>query len=584
MSVNPQIATDTRARADFLIIRLRGSQADMGAQHGRMLRDLGGWEPAVDYYPEMAHRLLADGDDKAVHGRVLKRFGKGLLYQMMKRIEADRPKEYLERTFAFGEALGLPMDQSPYMMVMDVFQNTIGVVGRWGIGPFKRRAGTAAVAACTSVMVWGDRSSDGNLMHARNFDFPGVGVWDLSPQVVFCEPDDGLNYGFVSTRGVDTPGVTAFNEAGITVSMHTRFHRDVRFSGAAVVDLGHDIARRAETLADAVRIVRERPVASTWGIAVSSARENRAITIETSGKQVAVVTPPEGQQWLAATNRNRHPLMIPGQVASGPGWAEHSDGRERRAQQVIQRHGSLSVTDLQRLMGDHVEADDPARERATGSVISQPITVKTIICEPQKQQLRVSVGHAPTAWGPYEPIKLEWGGEVGWTRPAPIQVPPDASIAELKAGMRFRSGPAGDAYARFLKAVQLESTTHDWDAILGHLEAAAELDPTEPTYRFLAAALRMRGGHYAKAVAHVEAGLSNEDAPFRRAQLLLWGSRAAHAAGEKERAQAMRDELQLLDHPNITEHHLQAQAEARRPYKKAKLGKIGINMLIADVL
>ena len=81
---------------------------------------------------------------------------------------------------------------------------------------------------CSSLAVWGDATVDGELRHARNFDFPGATMWDTAPAVVFCEPTDGLRYGFVTTRGVDAPGITCFNEAGLTLTVHTRFHRDVR--------------------------------------------------------------------------------------------------------------------------------------------------------------------------------------------------------------------------------------------------------------------------------------------------------------------------------------------------------------------
>jgi hypothetical protein len=39
------------------VVRLRGSQAEMGAHHGGIIRELGGWEEAA-YYPQMAARLL----------------------------------------------------------------------------------------------------------------------------------------------------------------------------------------------------------------------------------------------------------------------------------------------------------------------------------------------------------------------------------------------------------------------------------------------------------------------------------------------------------------------------------------------
>ena len=300
-SPNPSPA---RATHQVLVVRLRGTQAEMGAQHGRITRDVGGYEIGRDYYNDLHERLLADSAGPSLRRRLVSRFGDWA----MRRMELHRPKEYLDRTMAFIEAGGDDPELSKKMMVMDFFQNTVGLAGRYHLGPFKRAG--ARMPACSTLMVWGRDSADGAVRHARNFDMCGIGVWDAQPEVVFCEPEQGLKYGFVTTRGLDCPGITGFNEAGLTMTMHTRFHRDVTFSGAAVVDLGHDIIRRAETLADAAFIARERPVCSTWGIAVSSATQKRGIVIETNGKGWGLLTKPgfasNGRGWgLLAKTRFR---------------------------------------------------------------------------------------------------------------------------------------------------------------------------------------------------------------------------------------------------------------------------------------
>lgn len=57
--------------------------------------------------------------------------------------------------------------------------------------------------------------------------------------------------------------------------------------------------------------------------------------------------------------------------------------------------------------------------------------------------------------------------------------------------------------------------------------------------------LELRRDQWARAVEHAVAGLANETLPYRRAQLLLWGARAAMAAGDG--ARAWRRELAALD-------------------------------------
>ena len=92
------------------------------------------------------------------------------------------------------------------MYAIRSYYDIVGVVGRLGIGPFGRIAAEAAVPACSTLMAWGADSADGQLRHARNFDFPGIGVWDQAPEVVFCEPDDRItSYNVCYTKLLRAP-------------------------------------------------------------------------------------------------------------------------------------------------------------------------------------------------------------------------------------------------------------------------------------------------------------------------------------------------------------------------------------------
>ncbi len=556
--------------APLAVIRLRGSQAEMGGQHAAALRELGGWEQVVDFYAELPERLILHADSYTRPRWIVRKAAARLKDTLLRRIERQRPPAYLARSRAFMEELGLPADHSRYVAVMDVLQNVVGIAGRLGLGPFGRVAADAAVPACSTLMVWDGASADGQLRHARNFDFPGIGVWDRVPAVVFCEPDEGERYGFVTSRGADTPGVTAFNEAGITVTMHTRFHRDVTFDGAAIVDIGHDIARRATTIGEAIAIVRERPSASTWGIAVSSAREHRAVVIEANARTVAVVEPREPDH-LSCANRYRHPETRAGQVAASSAWEAHSTGRQGRLEMLVAEHrpaGGMTAEALQRALADRVNPSAPQASRGGGAVVSQPATVKSIVACPEERAIHVSVGPAPTSRGPYVRLDWAWDGPVGGRELERVDAPAPADAAE-------------QAFVHYTEATRLDRQADDWRGALAELERAIALQPDDPSYRFLAGVLQLRTGDYAAAHAHLEAGLASETIPLRRGQLLLWASRAADAAGDLLAAQGHRRELLAMDHNELVEQRTLADREERRRWDPRRR-RIQLNVLIAD--
>ena len=124
------------------------------------------------------------------------------------------------------------------------------------------------------------------------------------------------------------------NEAGLTLGAHTRFHRSTRYDGAYVLDLCHEIVRRASSLDEAIAIAKERPVAANWGPCVSSAADGRAISIETTADGVRVL---EGGDHDTVTNLHLHPDHQGSQVWPFPAWSAHADGRRQRLESIAQR-------------------------------------------------------------------------------------------------------------------------------------------------------------------------------------------------------------------------------------------------------
>jgi len=570
------------AQRPLLVLRLRGTQEEMGAQHGRVLREEGGYEETMAFYRRLPERLLL-GQTTGLGAQIARTLGRGAISHLLQRLEKRRPAAYLARTRAFMKALGFPEAHARYLLVMDVFQNLVGLAGRHRLGPFSERARHAAVPACSTLMAWGRTSAGGALRHARNFDFPGTGLWDRAPVVVFCDPGEGLRYGFVTSRGVDTPGISAFNEAGLTVTAHTRFGRRVSSSGRGVVDLTHDIVRRAETIADATRIAEESTVASTWGLAVSSASERAACVIETDSAGTSIVRPAGEAEHLTCANRFRHPARVAGEVVATTSWWTHSDAREARLGRLAEEaaaRGGLRGEDLARALGDHRHAEDPSGElRGGGSILSQPITVMSMVSEPEERQIRISVGAAPTGWGPY--VTVPWR----WDSPAdgePVTTPDDAACEILRRSP-FETPEETRAYEHYVEATRLGGDGRRQEA-LEEMERAVVLAPSDPSYRLVAGLLHLQRLDASRALEHLERGLAHERVPFRRGQILLWASRAADHGGRPERATELRQKLQALDAPYLAPFCQAAEAEARRPIPLRRLRRLQINFVMADAI
>ena len=545
------------------IARVAGSQREMGHHHGALLAQAGGAEATFDHYRTMPSRLLA-GDLPALVRPAATLAVRGAVEALLVRLDAARPPELRERSRAFLGALGLPRSWSRYLAVMDLFQNAVGVASRLALGPFARPAGAlmqaAAQPACSTVVTWGAASVDGAVRHARNFDFPGIGVWDAAPALVMCHPERGQRYAFLSTRGADAPVVTVWNQAGLVFTTHTRFHRAVRWNGSTIVDLIHDLARRAETLDDVVAMIDGRKVASTWGIAVSSAHEQRALSIETHADGHAVVA--SRSDHLIVANRYRDPAMQDGELTAAPGWALHTDRRELRLAGLVaeaRAAGGADVAALVAMLTDRRDPDDLTVERQLGAVVAQPCQVHSVVVEAARNRVTLGAAAAPVGEGAWLTLDLDWNGTPGaWELGS---IPSAAGVAVSPGPVRPRA-PASDAVAH---ALALEATTHDPQAIAAALTTAVLAAPADPSLRQALMWTAMQTRQWRTACEHAGAGLARERLPYRRGQLLLWGARAATAAGDDTRARQWRDELAALPGADLAPLREDAARDATRP-------------------
>jgi len=551
----------------LFMARLAGTQAEMGAQHGALVADDA--HRLVEFYRTMPERTLA-GDMRGPLGVVGRAAVRGIAKAWQARLYRDRPAELVERSRAFMRAVGAADDALFTMATMDSMQNTVSLAARAKVGPFGNplapRAAAAAIPACSSIIAWGDATEDGELLFSRNFDFPGIGVWDAAPAFIVCAPIGGQHYGFFTTRGADTPVVTVINEAGLVLAPHTRWHTGVTFSGAMIVDLVHDIARRAESLDDVVRIARERPVSSSWGIAVGSAREKKALVLEIAGPTVEVVRPASGASYLVCANHYRSASLQAGQVAASSAWTLHTERRERRLRQLVDtRSAPLTAEMLARFMGDRQDVDAPGIKRHLGGIPAQPTNVHCAVLSPSKQRALVGTDRAPTCEGTWAEVTWTWDGPSGeaTTADSGLTATPRTDLVE----------PHDEATRHVHDAARAYEGSHDVPTARAAIERAVRAAPEDPSLRLTAAWLAIEDDAPDRAVVHVEAGLANETCSYRRGQLLLWGSRAARTT-DPARAIRWVDELSRLSGPHVEE----LKVAARKRYR----GKPHVNFMMAD--
>ena len=553
----------------LVILDAAGTDPAMGRALGEQSLAAGATPAIVDYYRALPRSLILGAGGGNIDERVLVRALSPALDLLVRRLEAKRPAALRERTRAFIDAIGGDARDARFVNVMDLFQNLVGVAGRAGVLRHVRR--WRVPAACSTLAVWGDATEGGRLLHGRNFDFPGIGVWDAQPTLAFCAPSDGLRYGYVGTLGADVPGVTAFNEAGITVTAHTRLHRRVRFDGRTIVDVGHAIVRGARSLDDAIRIAREVPIASSWGLCVSSARERRAIVLETHGDDLAVVHG-DARDHLTCTNRYRHPQTQRGEVMLCAGWACSSDGREAVLARGVQRRSApLGQACIARILASHEDPDVEGHWRAAGPVPAQACTVQSVVVDHDEGAIHLGVGPAPVSEGPWTTVPLRWG-----EGPRTLHV----DTPTLEVGSAAQLG----AYRSFVEATRLAEIASPMAPIEAALRRAEAQAPEDASYAFLLGGCAARAGRWDDALGHFEHAVGREPNAVVRARMRLWAARVAEASGRPSRASEHRRAIAALRDPRVAGVQRDAEEEGARPLSRSTLRRAKLAPEVLDVV
>ncbi len=267
---------------------------------------------------------------------------------------------------------------------------------------------------CSEFAGLGPVTADDSLLHGYNYDLmlPEHAIIQPYLAAIFYEPDEGIPFATVNTVG--TVGANAgINAEGISVAWdNTHLSTNELFQGIGgpivpfIVTLRR-LLQYARTIDDAVRIVVEtlpRPLADI--IIIGSAKEERAVALETAGRVHAVRPMQDGAIW--STNSFRSDTLAP---------RDHlGDWRSMTTNELWEKFPRYAAYDeLYRAYAGKMDAHaaaamlrDPWPREAEGyfhrnpaprATITRNVTSFSMIMEPGKKRLWVSDAVIPGCHG-----------------------------------------------------------------------------------------------------------------------------------------------------------------------------------------
>jgi len=543
------------------VIKLKGSFREMGRQHGALLADVIPDGP-VPYFRAHVERLL---------GRSLGRFEPAapLIFAALRRtvgrrVAANLPDYARETAIGIAEGAGLPVQ--PFLDGCIMPDSLLWAMSRaialQAPGPAVAHR-MALALGCTSAIAWGDATVDGRLLHARNFDYHGVRPWPSTATVAFHEPDRGQKYVSITAAGVGLGGVTAMNQAGLTLTVHQHMFTDrTRLGGTPIGTVGDEVMREAESLDDAERILgAHKPIGCWTYLVADGARREVLCWEENPDRQAPLRTAPGDSTFAYANVYLDEELGATEAAFYGSYWRNNAARLGRARKLLTRRPAPLDPAGMAAILGDI--CDGEAGTRMVSS-IAMTITTASVVFRPEDGVVWVATGEAPTSRNAYVPFAL--GREDAAFEHGELPAAPPSAADTAQA--HYRRG-----YAAYLD---------DGDSATARREvtAARELAPGEAAYHFVGGLLALELGDAADAESCLSRAVTIGHAhPERMSAFHFWRGRARDALGR--RGDALADYRAALGRPSDPPIRAAALAALRRPPKPRR---VSIDFVLADVV
>jgi tetratricopeptide (TPR) repeat protein len=511
--------------AGFHVVRLAGDPYAMGWQHGALLKDAiaRGPLPAFSKYVARMVELSAPGSASAIVAKVA---NEAMWRSVGRTIAAHFPEDACEAIE--GLAQGADLDREELWRAVTMPETYLFGIGAYltATRPFMAPRLSVPTFGCTSAVAWGAATADGRMLHARNFDYQGVGKWDAEPVIAFHRPDEGQRYVSVTSAGVLMGGITAMNEAGLSLVVHQHLASvDFDVKGTPIGIAGDRIMRFAETLDDAKKLLDEHVPNGSWTYLVTSEREQAVLCYELTAKRRHAFRPAGptfgySNIYLAAPLDGIEAHLYPAQ------W-RHNTGRYHRANALLEaKRGALTADDLAAILGD------------TGSTacrfqdgISCLVTVASVVFDARDGVVWAAEGRAPTANHPFHAFSLKSEA------PAP-------RLGTLRGGAE-KDPREIEAFEAYVDAHVAHFDRDDLPRARELLAKATEVAPGQWVFSFVAGLASLLAGDVEQAEVYLArtARLRHEEGS-RRASLALWQGRVHDLRGR--RTEALRSYREAL--------------------------------------
>lgn len=243
------------------------------------------------------------------------------------------------------------------------------------------------VVGCTAFSTWNAKSSDGNLLIARNFDFYVGDDFAKDKVVCFYNPIHGNKFVFITWGGF-VGAVSGMNDKGLTVTINAS-KSDIPSGSATPISLvAREILQYASTIQEAKTIADKRKTFVSESLLIGSAKEGKTSTIEKSPTQTGLLE--TNENYIICSNNFQSKIFEKDPINIENKKSSSSIYRFKRMKQLIDSYSKIGPHEAAEILRNREGLYNQNIGLGNEKSINQLIAHHSVIMEPAKGLIWVS--------------------------------------------------------------------------------------------------------------------------------------------------------------------------------------------------
>lgn len=240
---------------------------------------------------------------------------------------------------------------------------------------------------CTAFSVQQEYTVDSSLFIGRNLDFSAGDDFARDKLVVFCAPDTGYRFSYISWAGM-IGVLSGMNERGVTITLNSAKSGIPITAKTPVSLISREVLQYAKNIEEAFAIIASYDSFVSETFFVGSAADNRAVVVEKSLDTTVLYSSLSSK--LVATNHFQSSALVAtvlNQEAINDGCSMY---RWQRTNELIDSSEALDEVAIIEILRDKYGLENSAIGIGNESAVDQLICHHAVVFHPQTRKMWVS--------------------------------------------------------------------------------------------------------------------------------------------------------------------------------------------------